>query len=119
MKIEFDTEEMIDAAIGNIKAAMGRWAMETVSFSSKKDGYVVMVAVKVSDGQVDAVTFGSEVILAFEIHTCESLGKNTRWLIYVDNVDVTIKHDSRIIAEEGFDIDYTNAIANFIKKHIV
>ena len=119
MELKFDTEPLIDSALDNIKEAMGSWDMDTISVSSKNDGYVVVVAVSVSDGKVDAVTSDCDVELAFDVHTCESAGKNTRWLIYVDSVDVKIKHGTRIIADGNFDIDDTTAIAEFIKEHII
>jgi hypothetical protein len=119
MELKFDTEPLIDSALDNIKEAMGSWDMDTISVSSKNDGYVVVVAVSVSDGKVDAVTSDCDVELAFDVHTCESPGKNTRWLIYVDSVDVNIKHGTLIIADGNFDIDDTTAIAEFIKEHII
>ena len=119
MELKFDTEPLIDSALDNIKEAMGSWDMDTISVSSKNDGYVVVVAVSVSDGKVDAVTSDCDVELAFDVHTCESGETNTRWLIYVDNVDVSIKHERRIIADERFYIDETKKIADFIKKHII
>lgn len=119
MELKFDTEPLIDSALDNIKESMGRWDMETVSVSSKNDGNVVVVRVRVADGKVDAVTFDCDVELAFDVHTCESAEKNTRWLIYVDSVDVSIKFESRIIADDNFDIDDTTQIADFIKEHII
>jgi len=119
MELKFDTEPMIDSSLDNIKEAMGSWDMDTISVSSKNDGYVVVVAVSVSDGKVDAVTSDCDVELAFDVHTCESADKNTRWLIYVDSVDVKIKHGTRIIADDSFDIDDTKKIAKFIKEHII
>ena len=119
MELKFDTEPLIDSALDKIKEAMGSWDMDTISVSSKNDGYVVVVAVSVSDGKVDAVTSDCDVELAFELHTCESGVTNTRWLIYVDSVDVSIKHERRIIADEQFYIDETKKIATFIKEHII
>jgi hypothetical protein len=119
MELKFDTEPLIDSALDNIKEAMGSWDMNTISVSSKNDGNVVVVAVSVADGKVDAVTSDCDVELAFDVHTCESHDKNTRWFIYVDSVDVSIKHGSRIIADDSFDIDDTKKIAKFIKKHII
>ena len=119
MEIKFDIDPMIDSAIDNIKDAMGSWDMNSVSVvsvSSNTDGDVVVVSVRVADGKVDAITSDCDVELAFELHTCE---KNTRWLIYVDSVEVSIKHERRIIAYERFYIDETKKIADFIKKHII
>ena len=118
MELKFDTEPLIDSALDNIKEAMGRWDMNTISVSSKNDGYVIVVAVSVADGKVDATTFACDVELAFDVHTCESHDKNTRWFIYVDSVDVSIKHENRIIADDSFDIDDTKKVVSFIKKHI-
>ena len=119
MELKFDIDPLIDSAIDNIKDAMGSWDMNSVNVSSNTDGDVVVVSVRVADGKVDAITSDCDVELAFELHTCESGEKNTRWLIYVDSVDVSIKHERRIIAYERFDIDETKKIADFIKKHII
>lgn len=112
MELKFETDPRIVSALDKIKDAMGSWDMETVSVSSKNDGSVAIVAVRVADGKVD-------VELAFDVHTCEIRDKNTRWLIYEDSVDVSIKHESRIIADDTFDIDDTTKIAEFIKEHII
>lgn len=121
MELKFDIDPLIDSSLDNIKEAMGSWDMSKVSLSSNTYGYgdVVVVSVRVADGKVDAVTSDCDVELAFELHTCESEDKNTRWLIYVDSVDVSIKHERRIIADDRFDIDETKKIATFIKKHII
>ena len=122
MELKFDIDPMIDSAIDNIKDAMGSWDMNSVSVvsvSSHTYGDVVVVSARVADGKVDAITSDCDVELAFELHTCESGEKNTRWLIYVDSVEVSIKHERRIIAYERFYIDETKKIADFIKKHII
>lgn len=118
MELKFDTDPIIDASLDNIKEAMGSWDMETVSVSSKNDGEVVIVEARVSNGKFGAVTFDNYVELAFDLHACESIDKNTKWVIYVDNVGATIKSKTRIIADDNFDIDDTTKIAKFIKKHI-
>lgn len=118
MTIEFDTEEMVDSAINSIKEALGSWDMNVVCTSAEKDGYRVRVSTEVADGKVDATTFKYGVELDFEIHTCESSDKATRWLIYVDSVDVIIKDGSTMVDEEHFDIDDVKMIADFIKKHL-
>ena len=121
MDFKFDLDPLIESALDNIKESMGSWDISSVSVLHKKSVYgdVVVVAVRVADGKVDAVTSDCDVELAFEVHTCESADKNTRWLIYVDSVDVSIKHGSRIIADDRFDIDETKKIATFIKEHII
>ena len=49
MELKFDTEPLIDSALDNIKEAMGSWDMDTLSVSSKHDGYAAALAVSVSD----------------------------------------------------------------------